>query len=189
MKVIAVNGSPRVEGNTAQMLGEVLAVCEEAGFETELFQAGGRMVQGCLACGHCFTKQGDCATKDWILDLYKKFIEADVILLGSPTYFSDLTPEMKAVIDRCGYIAGNGKQLSRKIGAAISPVRRAGSIHTIDSMQHFFSINDMIIPGSTYWNMSIARAKDDYSKDTEGIATMRRLGENIVWLAKKLYEN
>ena len=86
-------------------------------------------------------------------------------------------------------VAVNGKQLSRKIGAAISPVRRAGSIHTIDSMQHFFSINDMIIPGSTYWNMSIARAKDDYSKDTEGIATMRRLGENIVWLAKKLYEN
>jgi len=188
IKVLAVNGSPRYDGNTAGMLGTVLEVCKNAGFETELYQAGGRTIKGCLACGGCRKQHiGKCVTDDWINELYKKMVDADAIVLGSPTYFSDLTPEMKAVIDRCGFIAGGeGKSLSRKVGAAVSAVRRAGGIFTLDSIQHFFFINDMIVVGSTYWNMSLSRDIGDYEKDAEGVATMQRLGENIVWLLEKL---
>jgi len=186
-KILAVNGSPRVEGNTAQMLKTVLEVCERAGFETELYQAGGKPVRGCMACRKCSQDKGRCAIDDWMNELYPKMSEADAILLGSPTYFADLTPELKAVIDRCGYLARNaGSVLSRKIGAGVSAVRRAGGTHTLDSIQHFFLINDMIIPGSSYWNMSLSRDLGDYEKDAEGVRTMQRLGENIVWLHEKI---
>jgi len=185
--ILAVNGSPRHGGNTTQMLETVLDICKEAGFETELYQAGGLAVRGCLACGGCFKNHpGRCITDDWMNDLYNKMKAADAIILGSPTYFSDLTPEMKAIIDRCGYLAKSEKNsLSRKVGAAVSAVRRAGSIHTLDSIQHFFLISDMIVVGSVYWNMSIARAIGDYQKDEEGVDIMTRLGENIVWLLNK----
>ena len=108
-------------------------------------------------------------------------------MLGSPTYFFDLTPEIKAVIDRCGFIAGGAdKSLSRKVGAAVSAVRRAGGVSTLDSMQHFFYIQDMIVVGSTYLNMSLSRDIGDYEKDDEGVRTMKRLGKNIVWLLEKI---
>ena len=187
MKILAVNGSPRKEGNTAHMLSTVLDICTEAGFNTEVYHVGGREVRGCRACGSCWSRKGKCAIDDWMNELYLKMKEADAILLGSPTYFSDLTPEMKAVIDRCGFVGrGDAMSFSRKVGAAVSAVRRAGSIHTLDSMQHFFLINDMIVPGSTYWNMSLSRELGDYEKDEEGLKTMKRLGENIVWLLKQL---
>ncbi len=181
--VLAINGSPRANGNTAAMLRAVLVPVEAAGFETEFYQAGGRPVHGCKACGACAKNPGRCATDDWINELYPKMKEADAILLGSPTYFADMTPETKAVIDRCGYMSrSDGFSLSRKVGAAVSAVRRAGGIHALDSMQHFFLINDMIVPGSSYWNMSLARAIGAFEKDDEGVETMRRLGENIAWL-------
>jgi len=186
-KILAVNGSPRREGNTAHMLKTVLEVCERAGFETELYQAGGKEVRGCMACRKCAENKGRCAIDDWMNELYPKMKQADAIVLGSPTYFSDLTPELKAVIDRCGFVSrSDGSSLSRKVGAAVSAVRRAGGIHTLDSIQHFFLINDMIVPGSLYWNMSLAWGLGDYEKDDEGVRTMTRLGENIVWLLEKI---
>ncbi|MCL2564383.1 MAG: flavodoxin family protein [Defluviitaleaceae bacterium] len=186
-KVLAINSSPRHEGNTFHMLNTVLEVCKNAGHETEMFQAGGREIRGCLACGGCFKNKGKCVTDDWMNELYQKMIKADAIVLGSPTYFSDLTPEMKAIIDRCGYVSrGDGHAFSRKIGAAVSAVRRAGAIHTLDSIQHFFTISDMVVVGSSYWNMSLSRGLGDYEKDEEGLKTMTRLGENIVWLLEKL---
>jgi multimeric flavodoxin WrbA len=112
---------------------------------------------------------------------------ASAIIIGSPTYFSDLTPETKAVIDRAGYVSRcDGMKFSRKIGAGVAAVRRAGSIHVIDSINHFFLINDMIVPGSSYWGMSQAQGKGEYENDGEGVKTMKRLGENIVWLLEKL---
>ena len=186
-KVLAVNGSPRKEGNTAKMLETVLGICADAGFETEMYQAGGKPVRGCMSCRKCFVDKGRCAIDDWMNELYQKMKQADAILLGSPTYFADLTPELKAVIDRCGFVSRNDlTTFSRKVGAGVSAVRRAGGIHTLDSIQHFFLINDMIVPGSTYWNMSIARDLGEYEKDAEGVRTMTRLGENIVWLLEKL---
>ena len=187
-KIIAVNGSPRKDGNTAGMLRAVLDVCAAAGVDTEFYQAGGRVVRGCLACGACGKNIGRCVTDDWINELYPKMAEADAILLGSPTYFADLTPELKAVIDRTGYISRrDGMRFSRKIGAGVCAVRRAGSIHVLDSINHFFHINDMVVPGSSYWNLSVCRDEGEFAKDEEGIGTMKRLGENIVWLLEKLY--
>jgi len=187
-KILAINGSPRVDGNTIAMLKTVLSVCEDAGHETELYQAGGKPVRGCLACGGCGSNIGRCATDDWVNELYPKMAEANVIILGSPTYFADLTPEIKAIIDRTGYVSRrDGMRFSRKIGAGVAAVRRAGSIHVLDSINHFFMINDMIVPGSSYWGMSLSRDKGDYENDGEGAGTMKRLGENIVWLLEKLY--
>ncbi len=187
MKVLAINGSPNPKGNTAAMLQETLRICEEAGHTTELYQAGGRAVRGCTACGGCSKNIGRCATDDWMNELYPKMAAADAILMGSPTYFADLTPELKAVIDRTGFISRrDGMRFSRKIGAAIVPVRRSGAIHVLDSIQHFFLINDMIVPGSTYWNMSLGLKPGDCGQDEEGLQTLRRLGENIIWLLEKL---
>ena len=185
--ILAVNGSPRKNGNTSGMLQTVLDVCSNAGHETELYQAGGRTVRGCMACFGCGKHIGCCAIDDWMNELYPKMAAADAIILGSPTYFADLTPETKAVIDRAGFISlFDGKRFSRKIGAGVAAVRRAGSINVLDSINHFFFINDMIVPGSSYWNMSLSRDIGEYQKDEEGVRTMTRLGENIVWLLEKL---
>ncbi|MCL2508472.1 MAG: flavodoxin family protein [Oscillospiraceae bacterium] len=186
-KILAVNGSPHQDGNTARMLKTVLGVCAEAGCDTELYQAGGRTVRGCVACGGCGTHIGRCATDDWMNELYPKMADADAILLGSPTYFADLTPEIKAIIDRTGYISRrDGMRFSRKIGAGVCAVRRSGAIHVLDSINHFFLINDMVVPGSSYWNMSLALSPGDCEQDDEGMTTLRRLGENIVWLLGRL---
>jgi len=189
MKVFAVNGSPRENGNTAAMLKTVLDICAGAGFETELYQAGGREVRGCKACFGCAKQhKGVCAIDDWVNEVYQKMSGADAIILGSPTYFTDLTPELKAIIDRCGFMTrSNPAALSRKVGAAVCAVRRAGGIHTLDSIQHFFLISDMFVVGSSYWNMSLARVTGDFEKDAEGVATIKRLGENVVWLLEKLH--
>jgi len=186
-KVLAVNGSPRLDGNTSHMLGTVLDICKGAGFDTELYQLGGREIKGCRACYACQTNPGACAIDDWMNELYKKMIASDAIVLGSPTYTSSLTSEMKAVIDRCGFTAkGAGRSFSRKVGAAVTAVRRAGGIHTLDTIQHFFLAHDMVIAGSTYWNLSISRGLGEYENDAEGVETMKRLGENIVWLLNKI---
>ena len=187
MKALAINGSPRPKGNTFEMLTNVLNVLEKGGVETEIYQAGGKSVKGCLACNACGTTKGRCATDDWMNELYSKMKEADAIIIGSPTYFSDLTTETKAVIDRTGYMSRrDDNAFSRKIGAAVSVARRAGCIHTLDSIQHFFLISDMIVPGSIYWNMSLSTGIGDFAKDDEGQRIMTRLGENILWLLEKI---
>jgi len=186
MKALAINGSPREAGNTFAMLNAVLDVLKTGGVETEIYQAGGKPVMGCKACGACRKNSTKCVTDDWINELYPKMLAADAIIIGSPTYFADLTPETKAVIDRCGYMARASNAFSRKIGAAVSAVRRAGGIYTLDSIQHFFFINDMIVPGSTYWNMSLSRDIGDFENDKEGKETMQRLGENILWLLEMI---
>lgn len=186
MKILAINGSPRKDGNTVAMLNAVLNVLKEGGAETEIYQAGGKVVQGCLACGKCRENSSKCVTDDWVNEVCQKMFAADAIIIGSPTYFSDLTPETKAVIDRCGYMARSSNALSRKVGAAVSAVRRAGGIHTLNSIQHFFFISDMIVPGSTYWNISLSRDKGDFLQDKEGQGTMKRLGENILWLLQMI---
>lgn len=186
-KILAVNGSPRENGNTAAMLRTVLTACERAGHTTQIYQAGGRPTLGCLGCGACGTHTGYCVREDWMNELYPLMKSADAILLGSPTYFGDLTPEMKAVLDRCGSMGRrDGTGFSRKIGAALSAVRRCGGMHTLDSINHFFLINDMVVPGSSYWNMGLARLEGEFEQDAEGLRTVERLGQNICWLLEKL---
>ncbi len=190
MKVTAFNCSPRKNGNTADMLKTVLSVLEQNGIETEFVQVGGVDMHTCHACGKCKKNMdGKCVQDDDQLNEYSaKMVESDGIIIGSPTYFADLTPEAKILIDRIGYSCGtkDGNPLKRKVGAAVVSVRRAGSIHTFDSINHFFLVKEMIIAGSTYWNMSLARNPGDYENDEEGVSTMKKLGENMAWLLKKL---
>ena len=189
MKVVAINGSPRKDGNTATLIRHVLAKLEREGIETESLQIGGKSIHGCIACMKCSeNKDKKCAIdKDIVNDCIKKMVEADGIILASPTYFADLTPELKALIDRAGFVAGaNGGLFRRKVGAAVVAVRRAGSIHVFDSINHLFTISQMIIPGSSYWNMGMDLAEGEVEKDEEGIRTMQTLGQNMAWLLKKI---
>lgn len=190
MKVVAFNGSPRKDGNTAQSLKIVLAELEKEGIETELVQLGGRKVFGCIACGKCrVNKDNRCArTDDEMNTFIEKMMEADGILIGSPTYFSNVTTEVKALIDRCGYVnRGNGGDILRgKVGAAVVSVRRAGSNFVYSAINFFFGISEMIVPGSSYWNMTLARDPGDILKDEEGMKTFQTLGKNMAWLLKKI---
>jgi multimeric flavodoxin WrbA len=189
MKVFAVNGSARKDGNTALLIREVFTALEAVGIGTELFQFAGKHVRGCTACGSCFkNKDRRCILKgDVINDIIQKMDEADGVILASPTYFSNVTTELKALIDRAGYVAmANDYMFKRKVGAAVVAVRRAGAIHAFNSINHFFTIGQMIIPGSSYWNIGIGRQIGDVSEDEEGLRTMRQLGENMAWLLKKI---
>jgi multimeric flavodoxin WrbA len=189
MKVLAINCSPRKGGNTEILLKEVLKPIEKEGVETELFQLGGKKVNGCIACMKCKKeKDGQCHQKNKVLNkVMKKMSKADAIIIGSPTYYADISTEAKALIDVAGYaLEYAGNPLRRKIGAAVIAVRRGGAIHAFDSINHFFLINEMIVPGSSYWNIGVGRNKGEVLKDEEGLQTMRTLGENIVWLMKKI---
>ncbi|MEN2773663.1 flavodoxin family protein [Acetivibrio clariflavus] len=192
MKVVAFNGSPRVNGNTAQSLEIVLEEIRKEGIETELIQVGGKKLSGCKACMMCRKNQDKrCAIQDDEMNSFiEKMIEVDGIIIGSPTYFSNVTAEIKALIDRCGYVAkSNGGFLKGKVGAPVVAVRRAGSNFTYAAINFFFGISEMIVPGSTYWNMTLALQPGDVWKDEEGIATFRTLGKNIAALLKKLNSN
>jgi len=192
MKVIAFNGSARRNGNTAILIREVFSELDAEDISTEMVQLAGKTIRGCTACGKCFDNQNKrCAiNNDFANECIEKMLEADGIILGSPTYFADVTTEMKAMIDRAGYVArANPDILKRKVGAAVVAVRRAGAIHAFDTLNHFFLINQMIVPGSSYWNIGIGRAIGDVEQDEEGLETMRILGRNMAWLLKKTAPN
>jgi len=189
MKVVAFNGSARKDGNTAIMVRRVFTELEAEGIETQMVQLSGQTLRGCTACYQCFenTDQRCAVTGDVINDCIEKMVAADGIILASPTYFADVSAEMKALIDRAGLVSkANGDMLRRKAGAAIVAVRRGGSIHAFDTMNHFFLINQMIVVGSRYWNLGIGLQKGDVESDEEGLATMEVLGQNMAWVLKKL---
>ena len=191
MKVVAFNGSARKDGNTAILIRHVFQELETEGIETELVQLSGSKIHGCIACMKCFkNKDQRCSVKDDITnDCIVKMLDADGIILGSPTYFANVSTEMKALIDRAGMVSrANGDMLARKVGAAVVAVRRAGAIHVFNSINHFFFIGQMIVPGSSYWNLGMGRQKGEVESDEEGIQTMKDLGRNMAWLLKKLKE-
>ncbi len=188
MKVVAFNGSPRRDGNTYALIKHALTELERECITTEIIHLKGP-IQGCIACFQCFEKKNcRCALEEDIINsCIEKMIEADGIILGSPTYFADLTPELKALIDRAGFVGkANGDIFKHKVGAAIIAVRRAGAVHVFDSINHFFLISQMIVPGSSYWNIGIGREEKEVEKDEEGLQTMRVLGQNMAWLLKKI---
>jgi len=190
VKVIAFNGSARKDGNTAILIKQALRELEREGIETELVQLAGTRIQGCIACSECFETRDQCCvvTDDAVNEYIAKMLHADGIILGSPTYFADITPELKALIDRAGMVArANGDMFQRKVGAAVVTMRRAGAIHAFDSINHFFFIGQMIVPGSSYWNIGIGHAVGEAENDAEGMATMTTLGKNMAWLLKKLH--
>lgn len=191
MKVTAFNGSPRKEGNTSLLIGHALEALNKEGIETETVHVGGGILRGCIACYQCFErKDRRCAvTGDMANSCIEKMLDSDGIIIGSPTYFAALTPETKALIDRCGMVSrANGDMLKRKAGAAVVTARRAGAINVYDTINHFFGIGQMIVPASNYWNIGVGRNIGDVLQDEEGLNTMRVLGENMAWLLKRIAE-
>jgi multimeric flavodoxin WrbA len=189
MKVVAFNGSPRKKGNTYHALQIVLGELKKEGIDTEFIQLGRADIKGCVACYKCFDKKNKKCIQDDSFNLFfDRMIEADGIIIGSPTYFANVSTEVKALIDRAGLVAiANDHLLKRKVGAAVVAVRRAGATHVYSSINYFFGINHMIIPGSSYWNLAVGRDPGDILKDKEGLSTLRDLGQNMAWLMDKLY--
>lgn len=193
MKVIAINGSPRPAGNTSIMLNTVFEVLREEGIETELLQVGGTNIRGCRACYACTkTKNGRCSTTgDGFNELFEKMVEADGMILASPVYFADITPELKALIDRAGFVSrANGGLFRHKAGAAVVSLRRGGAIHAFDSINHLYQICQMFIVGSTYWNLGFGgRDGGEVVNDAEGLDNMRDLGRSMAFLLRKLHQS
>ena len=192
MKIIAFNGSPRKNGNTEFLLKKVLEPLTEEGFETELMQIGGKEIKGCIACLGCAkNKDGFCSVKSDIFnDCMAKMIKADAIIIGSPVYFANMTPEVKALIDRAGFVAfNNGGLFENKIGAAVAAQRRGGAVNVVESIYRMFLMSKMIIPGSTYWNFGDGLDKGEVERDSEAINNMIDLGKRIAWLLKKIKIN
>ena len=189
MKVVAFNGSPRREGNTSLSIKAVFGELEKEGIETELVQLGSSNIRGCRACYKCFEKKNMRCIQDDDLNVFvEKMRGSEGIIIGSPTYFSNVSTEVKALIDRAGLVArANDNLFKRKVGAAVVVARRAGATHVYSSINFFFGIGHMIVPGSSYWNIGFGRNPGEVLKDEEGMATFRDLGQNMAWLLKKLY--
>ncbi|MDD5656691.1 MAG: flavodoxin family protein [Elusimicrobia bacterium] len=189
MNVVAFSGSARVDGNTALLVKTAFAELEKEGIRTRLVELAGQPVFGCRACYRCFErKDRRCAREgDRVNEWIELMLKADGIILASPTYFADASPEIMALVCRAGMTArANGAMFARKAGAAVAAVRRAGAMHAFDSLNHFFTISQMFVVGSSYWNIGIGREKGEAAGDAEGLQTMRDLGRNMAWLLKKL---
>lgn len=187
MKVVGINGSARRDGNTAIIIHTIFEELNKKGVETELIQLADDDIEPCRACFACKGK-GNCVfRKDGFAEIFSKMIESDGIILGSPVYSADVSSRMKALLDRGGVVAAtNPGILKHKVGVAVAAVRRAGGMTAVDTMNHFFLNKEMIVVGSTYWNMVYGREIGDVLKDDEGIANMRNLGQNMASIMSKL---
>jgi multimeric flavodoxin WrbA len=189
MKILGISGSPRREGNTDILVNTALRILAEEGFEVEFLSLADRPIKPCIACQGCFSSEETrCVQNDPSFEgILEKFAAADGILVGSPVYFGSATPQIMALLDRVGYVARRHKQLlRRKVGAAIVVARRAGQNFTLAQLNYFFLISEMIVPGSTYWNIAFGREKGEVQNDAEGLETVRNLALNMAWLMKKL---
>lgn len=190
MRVVAFNGSSRKDGNTAILLCRVLAELEAEGIETELVQLHNKRFRGCTACLKCAeTQDYRCSglEDDGLNECVQKMLAADGILIGSPTYYANCTATTQALMERAGYATRkSGNPLARKVGAAVVVARRGGAIHAFDSINHWFQINEMIVVGSSYWNLAVGCDIGDVERDEEGLRTMATLGRTMAWALKKL---
>jgi multimeric flavodoxin WrbA len=187
MKVLAVNGSARKDGNTALILNVVCEQLAECGIETELVQLAGSDITPCRGCFYCRGKENCVFSNDAFSEIFKKMAAADGILLGSPVYSADVTANMKAFLERAGVVvATNPGLLQHKVGAAVAAVRRGGGLTAVDTMNHFFLNKEICVAGSTYWNMVYGKDVGDVLNDDEGIRNMRNLGRNMAFLLKKI---
>ena len=187
MKVLAFNGSPRKDGNTSILIDRIFIELNREGIDTELVHLSHKNIHGCIACYKCMeNKDQRCAVNDDSVNEYiEKMTQAHGVILGSPVYFMDVTPEMKALMDRVGFVSrANGGMYKDNVGSLVAAVRRAGAIHTVDTMSHFFMSMEMIIAGRA---IGVGRDKGDVEKDEEGIQIMRTLGRNMAWVLKKLH--
>ena len=189
MKVIGFNGSARKDGNTAVLIQKVFDELEVEGIQTTLVNLGPQSVNGCLACMKCHdNKDGHCVQKkDALNDWLDEMKTADGIVLGTPVYFANISGQLKCFMDRTGMVArANGNLFQRKVGAGVVAARRAGTVYAFHSLNAYFTIAEMIVVGSTYWNMGFGMAKEEALQDEEGLQIMANLGKNMAWLLKSL---
>lgn len=183
MKVVGISGSSRKNGNTTIIIKTIFEELNKAGIETELIQLADIDIQPCRACFACKGKKNCVFKSDGFSDVFNRMVEADGIILGSPVYSADVSSKMKAFLDRGGVVvATNPGLLKHKAGASVAAVRRAGGMTAVDTMNHFMLNKEMIVVGSTYWNMVYGREIGDVMNDEEGMANMRNLGQNMAWL-------
>jgi multimeric flavodoxin WrbA len=189
MKVVAVCGSPRKDGNTERALAILLEKVAEHGVQTELVALAGKKIGGCIACGQCGEKKdGKCyGRKDDLNEILDICRSGDALILGTPVYFGSATPEIKCLIDRLGYTTRHAieDRLARKIGGAVVVARRAGQNFTFGQISYFFGIMGMVQVGSSYWNILFGREKGQIESDAEGVATLHKYADNVVWLLRK----
>jgi len=192
MKASLICGSPRKDGNTEFLLRRCQNRLDESGIDTQLILLRDKTIKPCTACGSCRErKNGTCAIEDDDFhDVFAAMKAADIIVVGSPVYFGSATPNLMALLDRAGYVArGNGNPFSRKIGGPIVVARRAGQNFTYAQLLYWYMINDLIVPGSTYWSVAFGHGTGEVEKDEEGLRTVDRFVDNLAWLAGKLFEN
>ncbi len=191
MKALLVNGSPRRNGNTDMMLDALREHLENGGAVVERFQLGGEALRGCAACGECGRRlDRRCAIDEDVMNaLIEKMIDSHAVVIGTPTYFGNVSTEVKALIDRAGLVGMvNRRMFRRKIGAAVVAVRRAGSVEAFHAVNNFFHLNQMIIPGSGYWTVGYGLRPGEVAGDSEGLSTLGALAANILWLGEKIGE-
>jgi multimeric flavodoxin WrbA len=187
MKVVAINGSPKKEGNTYHALMGVGRQLQANGIEFEIIHVGNKAVRGCIACGKCAkTKDEKCSiTTDPLNDWIQKMKVADGIIIGSPVHYAGISGTMKCFLDRAFYVAGsNGSLFRHKVGAAVVAVRRTGGSVTFDSLNHYLNYSEMIIATSNYWNITHGAAPGEALQDAEGVQIMDVLGKNMAWILK-----
>ena len=190
MKVVAFNGSARKNGNTSILIKKVFEALEKEGIATELVHLAGKEIKGCIACFKCFENQDrQCAgVDDFINGCITKMIAAEGIILGSPTYFANVSTEMKALIDRAGLVSfANPGMLRHKVGAAVTVAQRTGASQAFMMMNTFFSCFEMFVVGSNYPNMALGMDRGDVAKDAQGLQTMAVLGQNMAFLLNRLH--
>ena len=183
MKVLIINGSPRVGGNTSTALDEMVKVFSGEGIDTEVVQIGNKAIRGCVSCGSC-GKTGKCAFDDGVNEIADKFKEADGLVLASPVYYASANGTLIAALDRLFYSAGFDKTM--KVGASIAVARRGGCSATYDELNKYFTISGMPVVSSQYWNSVHGGGKGDAAEDLEGLQTMRVLARNMVFLMKSI---
>lgn len=189
MKVIAINGSARKDGNTAIIIEKIFEELNAAGIETEMIQFAGNIIEPCKACWACGGQNNCVHKKDMFTEVYEKMLDADGVILGSPVYSANVSANMQAFLERAAVVGDmnqDGKNMKHKVGIAIASARRAGSLHAVDAMNHFFLNHEMFIVGSTYWNIAYGQMPGDVLNDEEGISTMKNLGKNMAFLLNKL---
>ncbi len=188
MKTLLINGSPRPNGNTRLIVERCANKLEEQGIETEIVQLGSGDTHGCTGCMMCLkNKDKECVIKDDVNECIKKMVEADAIIIGSPTYFANVSSEVKALIDRAGMVGRvNGFIYDKKIGAPLVAVCNGGALPVGDAINRLFQINKMIIPCSTYWNFAVGLKPGEAANDSRGMANVDDLADSVAWLLKKI---
>jgi multimeric flavodoxin WrbA len=187
MKVILISGSPKPNGNTAQLMQECVTVIQEHGVEAEVISFAGMKIEACIACHRC-VKTGRCELNDGVNEIIQKVRSAEGLIVGSPVYFGTARGDVMCALQRIAFVSrNNDKFLTGKVGGPVVVARRGGHTLTLQEMLMFFLINDMIVPGSDYWNMVFGREPGEALKDEEGMATVRHFAANVAELVKKLH--